>query len=169
MFDFMILNGRTCGDRIANFTHLNFNNGPSTIDYAICNEKCYEFVSNFLVLPTNELSDHSKIVKEGLPTENEIENDKYSWKPMGILYKWDQKRQKDFNTKLRTNIEDIEEINQRIDAGLVHSAGEQIQNLFIKTAKATLQTKLKNISKNWKKRKNQKNGLTATAEFLKMK
>ena len=61
-FDFIILNGRTEGDPIGNFTHLNVNNGPSTIDYALCNEKCNMLISNFLVLPMNEISDHSKIV-----------------------------------------------------------------------------------------------------------
>ena len=61
-FDFMILNGRTEGDPMGNFTHLNFNNGPSTIDYALCNEKSFSLIYNFLVLPMNELSDHSKIV-----------------------------------------------------------------------------------------------------------
>ena len=92
-FDFMILNGRTDGDPCGNYTHLNFNNGPSTIDYAICNDKCYKLISNFLVLPMNELSDHSKIVtvfKEGLPMKSENENDNYNWKQRGTLYKWDK-------------------------------------------------------------------------------
>ena len=50
-FDFIILNGRTEGEPIGNFTHLNFNTGPSAIDYALCNDKCYKLVSNFVVLP----------------------------------------------------------------------------------------------------------------------
>ena len=73
-FDFIILNGRTEGDPFGNYTHLNFNNGPSTIDYALCNKKCYELISNFLILPMNELSDHSKIVsifKESLSIKKE--------------------------------------------------------------------------------------------------
>jgi len=61
-FDFVILNGRTRGDFSGNYTHLNFNNGPSAIDYGICNDMGYELIDNFLVLPMNELSDHSKIV-----------------------------------------------------------------------------------------------------------
>ena len=98
-FDFMILNGRTEGDPCGNFTHLNFNNGPSTIDYALCNEKCYELISNFLVLPTNELSDHSKMVtvfKEGMPTKNVNVNNDYNWKQGCVLYKWDKNKKKHF-------------------------------------------------------------------------
>ena len=61
-YDFAILNGRTKGDPYGNYTHLNFNNGPSTVDYAICNEPAYNLIDNFFVRPLNELSDHSKIV-----------------------------------------------------------------------------------------------------------
>ena len=141
-FDFIILNGRTPGDPLGNFTHLNFNNGPSTIDYALCNENCYELVSNFIILPMNELSDHSKIVtvfKEGLPPKNENVNDNYNWKQREPLYKWDKDKKNIFFTKLKTLEKEIEDIDQRIDAGLVHSTGEQIQQLFIQTARGTLQ------------------------------
>ena len=136
---------------------------------ALCNEKCHELVSNFLVLPMNEISDHSKIVtvfKEGIPITNETENDKYMWKERGVLYKWDKQRKHVFFNKLRNSVEEFEEIHQRIDAGLVHSAGEQIQQLFIKTAKATLQEKTKNVSKNWKKRKKSKRWFDSDCKIL---
>ena len=90
-FDFYILNERTKGDPFGNYTHLNFNNGPFTIDYAMCNEKCYTLLFNFQVLPMNELSDHSKIVtifKESLPMKTGNENDTYDWKQRGILKKY---------------------------------------------------------------------------------
>ena len=61
-FDLKILNGRTKGDPIGNFTHLNSNKGESTIDYGICNELLYACIENFMVLPLYEISDHSKIV-----------------------------------------------------------------------------------------------------------
>ena len=89
--DFFVLIGRTKGDPFGNYTHLNFNNGQFTIDYAMCNEKCYTRLSDFLVLPSNELSDHSKIVtifKENLLMKTEDENDTSDWKQRGILYKW---------------------------------------------------------------------------------
>ena len=158
-FDFIFLNGRTDGDPCGNYTHLNFNNGPSTIDYAICNAECYKLISNFLILPMNELSDHSKIVtifKEDLPIKCENEVDNYNWKQRGTLYKWDNQRKKLFYNQLRNSEKEIEEINQRIDAGLVHSAGEQIQQLIIKTAQTTLQGKTKKVPNNWKKRNKSK-------------
>ena len=155
-FDFIILNGRTEGDPFGNYTHLNFNNGPSTIDYALCNKKCYELISNFLILPMNELSDHSKIVsifKESLSIKNEDENDNYKWKQRGTLYKWDKTGKNIFINALRNSKREIEEIEQRIDAGLIHSTGGLIQQLLIKTAKATLKEKGKMVSTNWKSRK----------------
>ena len=115
----------------------------------------------------NELSDHSKIVtvfKEGVPIPSNTENDKCGKKE--VLYKWDKKSKGAFFNKLRNSVEEIEEINQRIDAGLVHSAGEQIQQLFIKTAKTTLQQKNKNVSKNWKKRKKSKKWFDSDCKML---
>ena len=171
-FDFMILNGRTSGDPFGNFTHLNFNNGPSTIDYAICNERCFSSIANFLVLPMNELSDHSKIVvvfKDETNKKSVTENDNYAWKQRGTLFKWDKKRKRNFVNKLKNTVKEIGDIQHRIDAGLVHSTGKQIQQLYIKTASGTLQEKRKKVSKNWKKRKNQKSGLTLNVEISKKK
>ena len=114
----MILNGRTVGDPMGNFPHLNFNNGPSTIDYALCNEKCYKLVSNFLVLPMNDLSDHSKIVtvfEQKQQSTNHDTYDDYDWKPRGKLYTWNKKKRNVFFNTLKTREKEIEEINHRID------------------------------------------------------
>ena len=65
----LILNGRTEGDP---FIHLIFN-GPSTTNYALCNENFHFIISNFLVLSSTELSDYSKLVtvfKERLERNN---------------------------------------------------------------------------------------------------
>ena len=97
-----------------------------------------------IVLPMNELSDHSKIVtfyKEGLIVKNGEEKDLYKWRGRGNLYKWDNKREAIFYNKLRYSLKEIEEINQRINAGLIHSTGELIQQLYINTAKDTLKEK----------------------------
>ena len=72
----MILNGRTEGNPCGNYTHLNFNGGPSTVDYGLCNENTYSLICNFFVL-----SDHSKIVFK-----------KRQQRPIkGKLYNWDKK------------------------------------------------------------------------------
>ena len=79
--DMIILNGRTIGDAIGNFTFMNDNGGTSTIDYSLCNVALYKCIDNFLVMPMTELSDHSKIVtilKNSIPIEAQT-NDKYNW------------------------------------------------------------------------------------------
>ena len=89
-------------------------------------------------------------------TKNENVYDDYNWKKRGTLYKWDKNRKRIFINALQECTEEIEDISQRIDAGLVHSAGEHIQQLLAKTAKATLEVKGKSVSetsKNWKKKK----------------
>ena len=154
--DFVILNGRSKGDPCGNYTHLNFNNGPSAVDYGICNENGYELIDNFLILPMNELSDHSKIVtifKDILPMAEKKDTDKYKWKTRGILYEWDEKRKKDFLKEIKSKTKEIYEISQHINAGLIHSTGEKIQQIFLSTAKTILKVKNKNITNNCKRRK----------------
>ena len=166
----MILNGRTEGDPFGNYTHMNFNEGPSAVDYGICNESAYAFISNYLVLPMNELSDHSKIItifKESPSSRNNDKNDKYKWESRGRLYKWDEKCQSKFYNKLKNSARDIEEITQRIDAGLIHSSGVKLQELFIDTAKSPLKEKVKKYPKNWKKRKKVKKWFDEECKNLK--
>ena len=153
-YDFKILNGRMKGDSIGNFTHLNANRGTSAIDYSLCNQYLYQSVENFIVLPSNEISDHSKVItifKCTLPRV--INMDKYKWKNIQNRYRWDDKNKKTFVNKLKDSREEIDDISQRIDAGLIESTGKKIQELYIKVAKKTLQKK---SSKNWKKRKKTK-------------
>ena len=138
---------------------MNFNDGPSTIDYSICNENLYEFTDDFLVLPMNELSDHSKIVtllSKKIAPKGDFASDNYDWKSRGKLYHWDNKRKREFFTALKNSTLLREDINQRLDAGLVHSTGKLIQELFIGAAKSALRVKSQNVKQNWKKRKKTK-------------
>ena len=64
IFNLKILNGRSKGDPLRNFTYNNANLGALNIDYSICSQNIYEYINNFMVLPQNELSDHCKIVTE---------------------------------------------------------------------------------------------------------
>ena len=103
-FDLKILNGRMIGDSMGNCTHLNINNGSSTIDYSLCNQYLYDYVENFIVLPQNELSDHSKICtifKTSVPNDRDL--DEYNWKPLPSRFKWDPKSRKKFSNCLKTN------------------------------------------------------------------
>ena len=75
-YDFKMLNGRTKGDSVGNYTHFNNNKGTSTA----CNQHIYKYVENLVILPMNELSDHSKIVTflKSIP-QNKVHDD-YNWK-----------------------------------------------------------------------------------------
>ena len=156
-YDFKILNGRMKGDKIGNFTHVNANKGTSTIDYSLCNQHIYKSVENFMVLPINELSDHSKIstVFKSCASSN-ITIDNYKWKKLQTRFKWNKKSIKTFGNNLLASQNDIDEISQRIDAGLIESTGEKIQNLYFNVAKKTLEQKGIKIENNWKKRKKSK-------------
>ena len=107
------------GDAIGNFTHLNNNKGPSTIDYCLCNNELYDCIENFLVLPLSELSDHSKIVtvfKEvvSLPPES---TDSYKWNSLNKRFKWNENVSNQFKAALKNSFAEINEICQRIEAG----------------------------------------------------
>ena len=95
-------------------THLNFNNGSSTVDYAICNKTAYNLIDNFYVKPINELSDHSKIVtvlKDPGPNLETDREDNYNWKARGKLYIWDGKSKQNVINKLKSSVKEIDEIS----------------------------------------------------------
>ena len=166
--DLKILNGRMIGDAIGNFTHLNSNMGESTIDYSICNKKMYECVDNFMVLPLNELSDHSKIVTvlKSSITAPKIEKDEYKWNPLNPRFKWDNRNKQSFSNALKNENNLIEDILQRIEAGLIDSSGEKIQQLYMNATEIALE-RTKKPGKNWKKRKKSKKWFDKECDILK--
>ena len=60
LFDFRILNGRTRGDSMGNFT-FHGKNGSSTVDYIICDQNVFDKCVYFVVKQPTYLSDHSQI------------------------------------------------------------------------------------------------------------
>ena len=155
-FNLKILNGRSSGDPLGNFTYNNANLGTSTIDYSICRQNFYDNVNNFMVLPQNELSDHCKIVteiKNLMKFENTIEGD-YSWEILENNFLWDDNLKSLFSTNLGNNLDKLDDINQRIKAGLVKSTGERIQGFYIQTASKLLNPKQANIERGTKQNKN---------------
>ena len=153
--DFTILNGRAIGDIVGNLTFMKNNNGTSTIDYGLCNNAFYENIENFMIMPQTELSDHCKIVtflKSKIAVPNQ-EADNYNWKKLKTRYKWDNRRKDQFCDNLAHSTVEIEDIKQRIDAGLIKSTGEKVQNIFTKAADHSLQCKKSPPDKNWKKTK----------------
>ena len=99
-FELKILSGRLVGDLLGNFTHLNLNNGESTIDYIVWNESLYKCVKDFMVLPY-EISDHWKILtvfKSSILTQD-LTEDKYKWIPLNKKFKWNTKKKRKFVSK----------------------------------------------------------------------
>ena len=139
-FNLNILNGRSSGDPLGNFTYNNVNLGASTIDYSICSQNIYDKINNFMVLPQNELSDHSKIVTElkVMVKPETLIQDNYDWETLPNNFIWDDTLKSSFSTSLGNNLEILSDIKQRIEAGLIRSTGEKIQNLFIQTANKVL-------------------------------
>ena len=150
-YDFKILNGRTKGDIIGNYTHFNNNKGTSTVDYSLGNQHIYENVEHFVILPMNELSDHSKIVTFLKSVPRKKHSDNYNWEKLNPKFKWENKNRGLFVKYLLENQNIINEISQRIEAGLIESTGEIIQKLYFEAK--TLKCKNQNLKKDWKKRK----------------
>ena len=99
------------------------NNGSSAIDYSLCINELFECIDNYMVLPINELSDHSNIItvfKEGIPL-TKVEPDEYKWDIVSNRFKWNTRNQNDCKFVLGNNVVLINEISQRIDSGLINS------------------------------------------------
>ena len=116
------------------------NLGSSAIDYSICNQIFYESIKNFMVLPQNELSDHCRIITELNLEVSKIntKKDTYNWTKLKKNYKWDKSHARKFTNCLATSNLAINDIKQRIEAGLVKSSGGKIQEIFVNAAKTAL-------------------------------
>ena len=154
-FDFKILNGRTTGDKIGNITYFKNDLGASAIDYSLCNSNIFDFIDDFLVLPMTELSDHSKIITifKNNVTRPKEQSDNYEWKSLESKFEWDPMKREKFSSALSAQHSVIEEISQRIEAGIINRSGELIQKLFIDAAKSSLSQKSAPIRKKRQKSK----------------
>jgi exonuclease III len=142
-FNLKILNGRKPGDPIGINTYNDINLGSSTIDYGICSQEFYEHVKNFMVLPQNEISDHCKIISElseAIPVETP-KKDEYNWVKPLQKYIWDPSSAQYFHDFIENSRAKLDEIQQRIEAGLIESSAEKIKELFIITADNILKKK----------------------------
>ena len=158
-FNLNILNGRSRGDPLGNFTYNDPNLGASAIDYSICSSNIYEWIKNFMVLPQNEISDHCKIVTEfHLSIPNETPNiDKYHWEDLSKDFKWDSNQSTRFYQVILNSKDCLKEIKQRLEAGLIDSSGKKIQELIINAAQNVFEPKpKKSKGKKGKNTKNQK-------------
>ena len=135
-YNLKILNGRSKGDPLGNFTYYDEKLGASVVDYSICNQDFYGHIENVMTLPQNELSDHCKIVTviKGYIFDDTTVKDTYNWKDLPINIHWNDDTKTVFTNYLLKAENELNEINQRIDAGLINSTGKLIQDLFQKAA-----------------------------------
>ena len=135
-YNLKILNGRSKGDPLGNFTYYDEKLGASAVDYSICSQDFYHHIENFMTLPQNELSDHCKIVTEikGYHADDSPGTDTYIWKNIPKNIQWNDEIKKTFTNYLLNAEMEVDEINQRIDAGLINSTGKMIQELYQKAA-----------------------------------
>ena len=101
----------------------------------------------------NELSDHSKIATFFKSIPQNKTNDDQKWKKLKPKYKWDNKSRGLFVKNLLVDQQEINEISQRIEAGLIESTGEMIQKSFSSAAFKTFEQRNLKAQKDWKKRK----------------
>ena len=160
-YDMQIANGRMRGDFMGNFTHHNKNTGQSAVDLALISDTLYPSIEDFKVLPQPIFSDHCKIVltiKNMKP--NVAKQNNYKWLDRTYEYKWDNNSpQKYLNALKSVKINPIiNNCRQRIEAGLIESAGELLQKIFLEAADLSLEKKLtrNNLSKKRKQKKHKK-------------
>ena len=73
--------------------------------------------------------------------------DDYKWKILKCKFKWDNRKKEIFSGNLLANQNVINEICQRIEAGLIERSGEMVQELFLNAALNTLEQKNLNKQK----------------------
>lgn len=143
--DLMILNGRTSGDFWGNFTHYNNNGGASTVDLSILPCNMLHHLRNFKVDPQLEISSHCKITVE-------IDNPKlytkrlkksYNWIDLQPNFIWKNTDKESYTEVFNSSsiITKIEQTTQFLDAGLIKSAGEKIQETFQVAANLCIERK----------------------------
>ena len=99
-----------------------------------------------MVLPQNELSDHCKIITELAlaSTVRPKPTDKHNWNNLESHYIWSENDSSKFRHSLENSRIDLEDIKQRLDAGLIESTGLKLQGIYQKSADLVLKkTKLK--------------------------
>ena len=107
-----ILNGRTSGDSMGNFT--TFKNGNTSVnDYGMVSENYFSEIDNFFVLPQRVYSDHAEVVVSiknvGSP-KIDPEGDQQEWHPLGKRQTWDSTSL----SSLRENLENTSDV--KLDA-----------------------------------------------------
>jgi len=130
--DLRILNGRTIGDSLGNFT--TFKNGNVSVnDYGIVSGNIMDTVENFFVLPQSFYSDHSEIVlticNKNEPNVSPI--DSGTWFPLEKRKKWSAENLSKLNQNLEKVPSDLcKIINDKISKNDIDGASKSLFDLI---------------------------------------
>ena len=99
------MNGRKSGDSLGRFTHFSNNNGASTVDYCLSDDKIFPLIKNFTVQKQTFLSDHCQIAL-WLETNEVISQTNakstYVWTKLLPGFKWNKNSETKFKQVLNT-------------------------------------------------------------------
>lgn len=167
LFDFRILNGRTRGDSLGNFT-FHGKNGSSTVDYIICDQNLFDKCVSFVVKQPTYLSDHSQIgawfSTPRIPHSSELEKDKTNPKleQLPTQFIWSESSPVLFKNELKSTCV-MKQVNdfltqdfEETESGL-NSAVSKVESILLNAAKSSLQRKtlkrrcklVKHVNKKW--------------------
>ena len=127
-------------DILGNYTCFK-NNHPSVVDYALASNSLLDSISNFMVFPQSEYSDHCQItvlIHNNIPTDTD-ETDK-GWYDLKAPFKWDIETLDTFTDNLRSNETNmlINNVNTLIDNGLLTRQDNLLPPFFYELPKNPL-------------------------------
>ena len=126
-FGLRILNGRTTGDSLGDFTHFNNNDGQSAVDLALVSEKFFNNIQKFMIFPQLAVTDHCKIAIEiPIMIVDEHKTKPYKWINLKLTYKCTktgaQNFSKAFETEqIKSEIKSFEQLLDSNDTELISS------------------------------------------------
>ena len=143
--DLQILNGRLRGDSDGAFTFFDRKMGASTIDIAVASDPLFPLIKSFIVSNQEEFSQHCKIITRIKNLKNNLEEqepDEYPWTTLKGNYKWAITSSLSLGMALNSPelLPMIEECTQFLEAGLVESASDKIEEIFTKAADSALES-----------------------------
>ena len=142
--DLQILNGRISGDPKGTFTFFDRKAGASTIDVSIASDPLFPMIKSFVVSHQDELSQHCKVITRIKNLKNnlaETETEDYPWTELKTNYKWALTSSTSLATALNSPdlLPKIEECTQFLNAGLVESASNKVEEIFTLAADIALE------------------------------
>ena len=144
-----IVNGRKSSDSLGRFTHFSNNNGASTVDYRLSDDKIFPLIKNFTVQKQTFLSDHCQIAL-WLETNEVISQTNakstYVWTKLLPGFKWNKNSETKFRQVLNTPkfcsiIEKFNKTEFAHDYKGVENASDKLSSILLEAAKTSCKYK----------------------------